>query len=393
MDIFFSTILFLLVINVIAFIHEFGHFWPAIKSGVKVSEFGFGYPPRIFGIYKEDGKFKFIAGNKTVKTDSTIFSINLLPLGAFNSLKSSRDSGDEPTQGDNQDFDNKGLLPRFAIILGGIIANFIFGVALFYFILNHYGFVFYQSMPFDHNFLIGQNNSLPLVIDVDPFSPSSVAGLKTGDIIISSGDKQFESIEEFIEFLNANKDKMVPLSLHNITDNTDRTVKIMPDSKRAKEKGLIGAGLSRVVKLDYTNQKWLSGISHSINFVDYNFSALGMLFSKAINEGKPELITQNVVGPVGIAAMVKTIAPAGPWKMLELTALISLIIGCMNILPIPAFDGGRLVFLAYEAITKKKPSLDLEHKVNTYGFIILVVLGLLVIVKDIFQFKDLFLSK
>jgi regulator of sigma E protease len=389
---FTSTLLFLLVINVIAFIHEFGHFWPAIKSGVKVSEFGFGYPPRIFGIWREDGKFKTIWGNKEAKTDKTVFSVNWLPLGAFNNINSSRDKNLEAGN-DPLDFDTKSLPKRFLIILGGIIANFIFGVILFYFILAHYGFIFYQSMPFDHNFLIAEKSSLPLVIDVDPFSPSSVAGLKTGDVIISSGDKEFGSIDEFISFLNANKDEMIPLNLHNIVDNKDRTVKIMPDSKRPKEKGLIGAGLSRVVKLDYTNQKWLSGISHSINFVDYNFSALGMLFSKAISEGKPELITQNVVGPVGIAAMVKSIAPAGPWKLLELTALISLIIGCMNILPIPAFDGGRLVFLAYEGITKKKPSLELEHKVNTYGFIILVILGLLVIVKDVFQFKDLFLSK
>ncbi|MBP6891112.1 site-2 protease family protein [Candidatus Parcubacteria bacterium] len=392
LELIFSILLFLLIINVIAFVHEFGHFYPAIKSGVKVSEFGFGYPPRIFGIYKKAGKLKIVWGSKDVESDSTIFSINLLPLGAFNNINSSRDRGEE-AKGDKDDFDNKKLVNRFAIILGGIISNFILGVVIFYFILAHNGFIFYQSMPFDYKFPYGQKETLPLVVQVEPFSPASVAGLKTGDMVLQGEQEEFHSIDDFTQFLSKYKNKMVDIKITNIVDNQERIVKIMPDGRRPQEKGLIGVGLSRVTKLDYRDKKWLSGIIHSVNFIDYNFSALGMLFSKAFKENNPNLITQNVVGPVGIAAMVKTVAPAGPWKLLELTALISLIIGCMNLLPLPAFDGGRLMFLIYEAISRKKASLELEHKVNGYGFAVLVIIGILVIIKDLFQFKDLFLSK
>jgi len=104
LELIFSILLFLLIINVIAFVHEFGHFYPAIKSGVKVSEFGFGYPPRIFGIYKKAGKLKIVWGSKDVESDSTIFSINLLPLGAFNNINSSRDRGEEAKE-DKDDFE------------------------------------------------------------------------------------------------------------------------------------------------------------------------------------------------------------------------------------------------------------------------------------------------
>ena len=110
-ELIFSILIFLAIINIIAFVHEFGHFYPAIKSGVKVSEFGFGYPPRIFGIYRENGKFKTIWGSQDIKTESTIFSINLLPLGAFNNINSSRDRGEEAGT-DQNDFDNKSLFKR-----------------------------------------------------------------------------------------------------------------------------------------------------------------------------------------------------------------------------------------------------------------------------------------
>ncbi len=406
-----GLIVFFIIINVIAFVHELGHFLPAIQSGVKVYEFGFGYPPRIFGVYKKDGKFKFVWGNQRLKStydaeelesikgdikeekryedafesDSTVFSFNLLPLGAFNNLNSGRDVGKSRKE-DKTDFDNKSIWKRFVIIIGGVLFNIVFGMFLFYIILASTGYVYWQPLPYEHEFLLKQAEVYPMVIYVDPYSPASVAELHTGDIIIGGADEDFKSADDFLIFLEDNKDDLVDLRIKDITTKEERTVKIIPDSRREEGKGLIGAGISNAAKFDYSNSKITSGMVHSINFIHFNFTQIGKMFTKSIETKDPSLMTDNMVGPVGIAALIDKVIPSGFMKLLELTALLSLIIGCMNLLPIPAVDGGRLVFLFYELIFRRKVSVEFEHKVNAYGFSILIILGVLIIIKDVFQF-------
>jgi len=132
-----------------------------------------------------------------------------------------------------------------------------------------------------------------------------------------------------------------------------------------------------------------AGIAHSVNVADLTFKSMGFLISRAFELNAPEIVTENVTGPVGIYRVVDLVATSGetPFntEMIDLIALISLSLAIMNILPIPAVDGGRLVFIIYEIAFRRKPNPKFEMAVNKYGMLILLALMLAVTYKDIAQ--------
>jgi len=389
-------LIFLFVINFIAFIHEWGHFYPARKAGAKVIEFGFGLPPRIFGVYKENGKWNFIKGNKEVKTESTIFSVNWMPFGAFNNILSSREVGSDQAQGD-QDFDTKPLAKRILVIAGGIIVNFLFAVFLFYFILASQGFSSWQTVGIPgYNFPFGKQIDYPVVVSVTENSPAQKAGLAPYDAIVSVNGNKTAQAQDFINVLKENKDKEIEVKTLNIKTNQTKDVKLVPDSKREPAQGLIGAGLMEAVQINYGTtvlSKIGSGFIHGANMFNYVGASLGHIFSSAFAKKDASIISDNMAGPVALYAIVKVVAPEGAKELLNLTALISLLIAFTNLLPLPAMDGGRLVFLLYEAIFKKKVPAKIEYRVNAIGLIFFLCLGVFLIFKDFFQFKNIILKK
>lgn len=389
-------LIFLFVINLIAFIHEWGHFYPARKAGAKVIEFGFGLPPRIFGVYKENGKWVFVLGNKEVKTESTIFSVNWLPFGAFNNILSSRETGSDQSQGD-QDFDSKPLLNRFLVISGGIIVNFLFAVLIFYFVLASQGFSSWQTVGIPgYSFPYGQQNVYPIVVGVTDDSPAQKAGLNQYDAIVSAEGQKLDSASGFINVLKSNQDKEIHLDIINVKTNATKTAIVIPDSKREPSKGLIGASLMEAVQINYNSNiltKIGSGFIHGANMFNYVGASLKYVFGTAFAKKDASIISENMAGPVALYAIVKMVAPEGAKELLNLTALISLLIAFTNLLPLPAMDGGRLVFLFYEAIFKKRIPAHIEYRINSIGLIFFLCLGVFLIFKDFFQFKNIILKK
>ena len=179
-----TLIVFIIVLSVLVFVHELGHFWVARKFGVKAEEFGIGFPPRAFGIYKnKDGKWKKIIGNKQVDDAAdTIYSVNWFPLGGFVKLGEDEEGGDNPNH-----FTNKKIWQRVSIISAGVIMNIILAA-----ILITVGFMMGLPQSLDNTGHSAQIYDKKIqIVEVMPDSPAQAAGLQIGDVIAGINGKQF----------------------------------------------------------------------------------------------------------------------------------------------------------------------------------------------------------
>ncbi len=380
---FLSIIVFVLILSFLVLSHEFGHYITAKKSGVKVEEFGIGYPPRIFG----------------VKKGETIYSINAIPFGGFNRLLG-EDETDEKYLKDPRSFNSKSILKRALIVSAGVLMNFLVAVVIFYFLLAFSGFSSQQYLIFDYHFPFGEQQNFPLISFVAKNSPAEKAGIKQKDIVLSGAliplkqaknIVKFKNANQFVGFVNDNKGKELFLDVKGLDSKKVRELSIVPRVSPPPGEGPIGVGLGNMAEVKYKSvpEKIMSGFLHSFNLSHYSMVALGYLIESSFKESSIKPLTSGVVGPVGILAITEITLKAGIVAVLNLIALFSLALALMNILPFPALDGGRLFFIAIEGIFKKRVPLSIERKINLIGFLILVLLLVVVTYKDIIQFKDI----
>lgn len=380
-----SLLIFFIIISILILIHEFGHFISAKLNGVKVEEFGFGLPPRIFGIKKGE----------------TIYSINLFPFGGFVKLFGEEyheiDNNIKSKKILNKAFINKNPWQKIIIILAGVIMNFLLAIGIFYFLLIKNGFQS-NAMPlfYDYKFKFGQQEKKVIVINVNKDSPAYEKNIQTEDIVLEyKSNNQWRPIlnsTEFIKLINKNKDKQLTLKIQNNQNGEEKIIDIKPIFNKNLNRYIIGITLTDAVILKYQSksEKLLSGFFHSYNLLNYNLEVLNKIIINAIKEKKPENITQTVSGPIGIFAIVsETVKSSGKKlfdNLLDLTALLSLSLGFMNVLPFPALDGGRLIFVLYELITGKKNHQTIEKYLNFFGFLFLIFLAILISINDFLKF-------
>ncbi|MEA3293242.1 MAG: M50 family metallopeptidase [Patescibacteria group bacterium] len=388
-----SIIIFILIIGFLVLSHEFGHFIVAKISGVKVEEFGLGFPPRVFGFFKENGKIKFIFGAKKIETESTIYSLNLIPFGGFNKIFG-EEVKDKEELSNPKSFNSRSITTRAMILLGGVTMNVLVAVLIFYFLLISNGFSAYQGLFFDYKFPLGHQKNFPIISYVAKDSPAEFAGLQPYDIIIKENGKPFKDINNFLAFTKENKGKEIILSVENLKTKNISEIKVTPRTQFPEGEGPIGIGLSEVAELTYQGfaEKISAGFLHSFNILHYSMNGLGYMIKTSFSEHSVKPLAMSVAGPVGIFAVTKMTINIGAIQTFNLIALISLGFAITNILPLPALDGGRLLFLLYEAITRKRVSMKFEQGANSIGFLIIILLAFLVIIKDIWQFKDILIK-
>lgn len=379
-------ILFLIALNTIAFIHELGHYFFAKRAGVKVLEFGFGFPPRLVGVYKEDDKWKTIWGNEQIETENTIYSICKFPLGAFVNMKSSREEGSEISRG-TEDFDSKPLLDRFLAIAGGPLFNLLFAGILFSFVLGFKGYEMYQPTIGNHQFLFAQEANVPIISLVVEDMPAAQAGLEVYDIIKYINGEEIKGPTEFKQKIDENIGGIITINAVNYKTNKIKeiSIKLLEEDNG---KGVMGVSFTDAAYLKYDN-KFFAGFAHTINMAWYLLCGLGYIIQTTFITGDAGLMAQSIAGPIAIFAITKMAIAQSMLEFFNLVALISVALGISNLLPLPALDGGHLVFLTYEAITNKKPPLKLQNTVNSVGFMLLLGMAILVLFKDFFQFKDI----
>lgn len=370
---FLTIIVFILTLLVLVLSHEFGHFLAAKKFGVKVLEFGFGIPPRIFGR----------------KFGETIFSLNALPIGGFVRLFG-EDETDKKILGDIRSFTAQPVLQRIVIIVAGVAMNFLLAVVLFWVVLAARGFQETIPLLAPYQFLgVNQmNNLVVLVGEVSPGSPAEAAGIRGGDRIVKVDGTKLESTKQLVGFAKSHGGEKVVLALIGPDEQT-RQVEIVPRANPPEGQGPLGVSLGSVMVANLTyqtpGQKLASGFTHSYNLASYSFVVLGSFIKEAFEAKDLAPVSGQVVGPVGItnltSAILQTEAPLIPY--LNFVALLSLNLAIINIFPFPALDGGRLLFLVIEAVSRRKVKAEVERFIHAVGMAILIALIVMITLSDI----------
>lgn len=389
----FTLLIFLVILSVLVLIHELGHFLVAKKFNIKVEEFGFGLPPRIWG----------------VKRGETIYSINWLPIGGFVKLFGEDDAGSGRVVTDkkadktaakkdiSRAFFARSVGQRAAVVVAGVVMNTILAIVIFYSYMFISGFHAELPLLSDHKFF-GVNQTIKTAITVENVqkdSPAAKIGLPEFARITRINGQNVTTISEFTDKVKKSAGKTISVSYTDPKSNQTVTKSLIPRVNPPKGEGPLGVslfGLSTAV-LDYQTpvQKIFAGVIHPANLLVYNFDLMGMLVKSAIKQHDATGLSQGVSGPVGIYSVVGTIVQIPDLKekvleLLNLAGILSISLAFFNVLPIPALDGGRLFFILIEGVIGKKINPKYETLAHTVGMAVLLILIVLITFKDIFQF-------
>ena len=367
-----TAIIFIIILGLLIFVHELGHFLTARRNGIKADEFGFGFPPRMFGFIKDEmtGRWQFVPGNREIISKNTIYSINWLPLGGFVKIKGENGDGkDEPDS-----FASKGAWPRIKVLAAGVIMNFIFA-----WLLISLGLMIGAPEAVDSN-NIGNENFKIQISEVIPNSPASQMGLQVGDEIIKNA--KLNSIKSVQDYINSAKGQEVALQIKRGRDVL--TLKGIPRVDFPEGQGALGIGLAATVINSYP---WYEALwKGAVTTFDITIAMLTALYGilKSLFVGQGSMV--EVAGPVGIAILTKQVATLGFVYILQFAALLSINLGIINIFPIPALDGGRILFILIEKIKGTPVTQKTEQMFHTIGFMLLIMLMIFVTFKDVVKF-------
>lgn len=338
-------------------LHEFGHFILAKLFKVKVEEFGIGYPPRILA----------------KKIGQTLYSLNLLPFGAFVKIL-----GEEQRIETLQSFSEKPLMKRILIALGGVLSFWIFAAILLSLTFNLGTSIAIQDSV-DSSLI----NPQVRVAQVFPDTPAQLSGLQPGDTIkqfqISNLKFQITKIKELQDLTERYKGQEIILTIERGKNILD--IKLIPRASPPEGEGPMGISLVRTITQKFPwYQSILKGISGTFHLTVAILQGYGQAVSNVI-EGLPSGV--QLTGPVGIFHLVSQASQVGFSYLLNFLALISVYLAIFNILPIPAADGGKLLFLGVEAIRKRPINQEIEQKINAAFFMLIIVLSVWVTIQDI----------
>lgn len=355
-----TIIIFLLVLGLLVLVHEAGHFIMAKRAGAKVEEFGFGFPPRIFGVQKGE----------------TMYSINLIPLGGF--VRIVGENGEDKEN--PRSFAAKSIWQRFQILVAGVTANVILAIVFFSVFAFGRG---YTPTILSADEMKSVKDVQVMILGVGDNSPAKNAGLNANDIIISLGAdshkidiKKEQDVESFI---SANRGKEILFTIKRGDQTLE--LKALARTEVSEKEGATGIALGEV---GIVRSSWYEAIRTGIK---NTFYAGSMIFFAFYNLIKNLIISGqgsgSLTGPIGIADMVGQTAQIGIIYLLQFIAFLSINLAVINALPFPALDGGRILFLAIEKIKGKPVDQEMEGKVHAVGMMILLLLMALVTLKDI----------
>lgn len=374
-----TAIIFILILGVLIFVHELGHYLIAIRNGIKADEFGFGFPPRIVGAVKNEktNKYEIIWGSREVKSKNTIFSLNWIPLGGFVNIKG--ENGGAKKEKDS--FVSKSAWIRIKVLAAGVTMNLI----LAWFLL---AIVFAQGAPeaIDDNQKV--KNAKVQISQVVDNTPAKEMGLAIGDQVLkicTSGQacQSISKVEELKKYIDSNKGKEIALTIKRGEDISE--LKGVPRVEYPSDQGALGVGLARTALIQYP---WYEAIGRGLTaVVDITLLIVTTLFSllaQFLSGTKPAM---DVAGPIGIAIMTKQVSALGFTYVLQFAAMLSINLAIINILPFPALDGGRIFFILIEKLKGSPVNQKFENMANSIGMLLLLLLMVVVTFHDFIQFE------
>lgn len=367
-----TIVVFLLVLSVLVFVHELGHFATARWFGVKPREFGFGFPPRLWGVYKSnDGKWKQVRGAAEVKDAAdTVYSVNAIPLGGFVNI-----GEDDINDNGPNSFAGKKIWQRAIILSAGVTMNIILAAVIIIF-----GLMFGMPQTLDGLSAKAQiSNQQIQVMQVMADSPAEKAGVKAGDIIIDINGQKFGRYTDLQEYTDTHVGQELSYKLKRYDQEIVK--KVTPQKMGDIKKGGIGIAIAEtgIVKYPWYLAVW-EGLKATIFLTWAIIVAFFNLFKELF---RGHGVSADLAGPIGIATMTGQVARMGFAYLLQFTALLSINLAIINFLPIPALDGGRVIFLLIEKIKGSPVKRELEAAIHNVCFIGLMLLVLFVTIKDV----------
>ncbi|MEI7810559.1 MAG: RIP metalloprotease RseP [bacterium] len=361
-----SILIFIIILLVLVLVHESGHFFTAKGFGIRVDEFGFGFPPKLYG----------------KKYGETEYTINVLPFGGFVKIFG-ENPDEENTNGPeaSRSFVNKPKWQQAIVLFAGIFSNFLLACVLF-------SIVFMMGSPLATDSIpAGAKEQMKgnlVILAVSKDSPAEKAGLKQGDIVLSaqtSTEKITDpDVEKFVSFSNKPNQNINILFTRNGKENS---VNLVPQENKDLGRAFIGIspGILLSGKFGFFESIKYGFETAALSFKD-TFVAFGKLF-KGGEESKQ--IRDSVVGPIGLIEVTGIIFKVGFGYLLSFVAVISISLAAVNLIPFPALDGGRLLFLLIEKIKGSKLNPKFANTANMVGFAILIILMLLVTYHDVIK--------
>jgi regulator of sigma E protease len=387
------------VLGLLVFVHELGHFITAKWAGIRVEEFGMGFPPALIGIRKRNrggwevmwfGRSREIDMSSTLNPlqgtsggassssvdapDHTMYSINWLPIGGF--VRMSGETGDaynEDGTYDPKSFAAKSAGKRLIVLVAGVVMNFLLAIVLF-------------TIAYTGGQPVG-NVPDAIIGSVESGSPAQLAGLRVDDRVLSANGVPIHSFDQMRKVVGqiAAKEHQrttVPITMvvRHQGQSSDTTLVVHARAHPTSGEGYLGVDPKVIMVTTPFWQAPLKGIALTFDTIRLLVMTLLQMFIG--------LIPFQVTGPVGIARITGTIAQSVPivgwWWLLNLTAMLSLNLAIFNILPFPALDGGRIFLVLLEVLRGgKRLKPEREGLINLVGMAILLLLMLVVTVSDV----------
>jgi regulator of sigma E protease len=328
-------IMAILAFSLLVIIHELGHFTLAKLNGVKVHEFSLGMGPKLFGI----------------KGKETEYLIKAFPIGGYVKME-----GEDEGSNDPRAFNNKTPGQKLSIVSAGAIMNLILAVVLFAIVGAVEGYV------------------LPVIGEVVPNSPAMKAGIVVGDKITKVNSVNIERWDDFLIEMSTNKGESLNIEVTRDSKVEQLLLKPLKDEK--ENKFIIGIRVSNIREKMNLGESAVYGFNQTVTTAKQTLGFFGSLF-------KGEVSANDVGGPISIIRISGKAAQMGLTSLMMLTAMLSVQLGIFNIIPFPALDGGWIFILLFEIISGKKLNEKKVATINYFGFMFLMALMVLVVLKDI----------
>ncbi|MCX6812079.1 MAG: site-2 protease family protein [Candidatus Berkelbacteria bacterium] len=356
-----TTILFILILGLFVFVHELGHFLAAKSCGIKVLEFAFGFPPRIW----------------SKKRGETEYSINAIPIGGYVKMLGEADESKNP-----RSFSQKSPLIRGFVSVAGVIMNLLLA-----WLILAIGFAVGISP------IVSSPDSIPgkivsssvIATEIENDSPAKKAGISAGDELIS-GQSVGEAIVSFsssatlVNFTKTHAGKDVGISYNRGGKISNATVYLSANSAAP-----LGVG---VIENSVVQVPWyltpIVAFREVVKIVEVNLSFIGKFFVQLFSSGS---VSKDVGGPVAIYVYTGLAAKAGVMVFLQFVAILSIGLAIINIIPFPALDGGRLLFIILEKIFRRKVLTErVENIFHNVGFALILLFAAVVTYRDVVNF-------
>jgi len=341
-----DILIFIIALSILVLVHEFGHFFAAKITGVRVEEFGLGLPPKII----------------SKKFWGTVWSLNWLPIGGFCKLY-----GEDPSSliKTKDSFMDKNPWQKGLIVLGGVFMNMVLAIAIFAVVYTVMG------IPIETDKV--------KIIGIAKNSPAEMAGLKVDDVIISINNIQIKKGNELTEIVNKNRGKKITVGVQGIAP-----IQLLARENPPAGEGSLGVVISNIEMQPIRWWEFYKGIG--AGFKEAYF------WGKIIFDGVTKMVgglflgqvPKDVTGPIGMFNATSSIRlNQGFLAVIHFFGVVSVNLAVVNVLPFPALDGGRIIFVIYEMIFRKKANAKFETMVNNLGMVILLSMIVLISIGDV----------